>query len=143
MMKEEFEKIAKVEVTAEQYNAIELLYAECKLDKYDFVKSIKPLIKHLKEINTKPPRIIIVELPDNSGYYTTPNGCWQHLIDCEVVKEATFDISTGKTTKPIVRKIPNSYRLGYGKAKYEVTGKLFKENYFDYEVEFKNDAEDA
>jgi len=136
MMKEEFEKIAKTEVTDGQYEAIEKLYTECKLDKFDFVKSIRPLIKHLKEINIKPPRIVIVEMPDNSGHYTTPNGCWEHLIDCEVVKETTFNISTGKTTKPVVKKIPKSYRLGYGKAKYEDVGKLFKDNYFDFQVEF-------
>jgi len=139
MMKHEFERIAKTEVTNEQYEAIETLYTVCKLDKIDFVKSIRPLIKHLKEINIKPPRIVIVELPDNGGYYTTPNGCWQHLIDCEVVKEATFNVSTGKATKPIVRKISNSYRLGYGKAKYEDMERLFKDNYFDFQVKFVNE----
>jgi|GEM_PF-1344268 len=138
MMKHEFESIAKTEVTEEQYNAIEALYMECGLDKVDFVKSIRPLVKHLKEINIKPPRIVIVEVPDNGGYYTTPNGCWQHLIDCEVVKEATFNVSTGKVTKPIVRKIPKSYRLGYGKAKYEDVERLHKDNYFDFQVEFVN-----
>jgi len=135
-MKEEFEKIAKIEVTDQQYEAIEKLYMECKLDKFDFVKSIRPLIKHLKEINVKPLRIVIVEVPDRSGHYTTPNGCWQHMIDCEVVKEASFNVSTGKASKPVVRRILNSYRLGYGKAAYEDVEKLFKGNYFDFEVEF-------
>lgn len=41
MMKHEFEAVAKRTVTDEQYKAIEALYMESTLDKYEFVKSIK------------------------------------------------------------------------------------------------------
>lgn len=49
MNKQEFEAIAKREVTSEQYKAIEALYMESTMNKYDFVASIKPMLKGLPE----------------------------------------------------------------------------------------------
>ena len=107
MMKEEFETLAKREVTMEQYEAIEALYTVCNLDKQAFVKAISGAIKSIPVPEKKKP-IIPVMIKDNSGCYTTPNGCWNHLIDCELID---VDIKSGKV---LVKKIPNSYRLGYG-----------------------------
>ena len=50
MMKHEFEEIAKREVTDEQFEAIEKLYMSSTLNKQDFVKSIRPMLKTIPEL---------------------------------------------------------------------------------------------
>jgi len=117
MMKEEFETLAKMPVTQEIYNAIEVLYNNSSIPtKQEFVKSIIPVLKTLEQPK-KQPVILTISISDNSGCYTTPNGCYYHLIDTELLD---VDIKTGKIT---VREIENSYRLGYtyDKKDYEVT----------------------
>lgn len=104
MMKQEFEKIAKVEVTSEQYEAIEKLYMESSLEKTEFIKSIKPMLKTLQKPE-KRAGIVRIAISDNSGYMVTPNGCWHHVIEAEIID---CDIATGKIK---VRKIPNTYEL--------------------------------
>lgn len=104
MMKQEFEKIAKVEVTNEQYAAIEKLYMESSLQKAEFIKTIKPMLKTLRKPEKKE-GIVRIAVSDNSGYMVTPNGCWHHVIKAELID---IDIATGKIK---VRKIPNTYEL--------------------------------
>ena len=104
MMREEFERIAKREVTDEQYKAIETLYMASNLDKYAFVKSIKGLLQTMPEPE-KEHKIVRVSTVDRSGHERTPNGCWIHTIKAELVD---IDIATGKT---VLKAIPNSYQL--------------------------------
>lgn len=106
MMKHEFEAIAKREVTYEQYTAIEALYSASSLNKVDFVKSIKGLLKSIPEPQTEK-KILTVSCTDNSGYELTPNHCYIHTIKAELVD---VDIKSGKY---LLRKIPDSYSLGY------------------------------
>lgn len=104
MMKHEFEALAKRAVTDEQFDAIEKLYMSSDLDKRAFVKSIRPMLKSIPEPESEK-KIVLIGVPDNSGYYITPNGCWHHTILAELVD---ISIATGKYT---VRKIEKSYEL--------------------------------
>jgi len=106
MMKQEFEKIAKRTVTDEQYKAIEALYMESDLDKYEFVKSIKGMLKSIAEPKHEY-KVVRVSVTDNSGCEYTPNGCYIHTIKAEVID---VDIKTGKV---LLRKVPDSYQLDY------------------------------
>lgn len=108
MTKQEFETIANVEVNDEQYEHIEALYMSSSLDKYNFVKSIKSFLLSLPKEEKK---IAVLNVVDNSGSYITPNGCWYHLVDVEVIKDE-LSIRTGKRTVK-VKIIDNTYRLGY------------------------------
>lgn len=105
MMKHEFEALAKRTVTDEQYKMIEALYMDSDLDKYEFVKSIKEMLKSIPEKVER--KILTVLWRDKGGYCTTPNGCYYHTIKAELLD---VDIKTGQRT---ARKIPNSYELGY------------------------------
>lgn len=106
MMKHEFEAIAKRKVTDEQYTAIEALYSVSTLDKYEFVKSIKGLLKSMPEPEVKR-AIITVSTHDNSGHELTPNKCYIHTIKAELID---VDVKRGKFK---LREIPDSYALGY------------------------------
>ena len=110
MMRYEFEKLAKMEVTCEQYAAIETLYNDSSLNKVDFVKSICPILKTLV-IPEKARKIVTVSVCDNSGYRKTPNGAYYHLVDCEVIKR-DIDIASGKAVV-VVKEIGDTYRTGY------------------------------
>lgn len=116
MMKQEFEKIAGRTVTAEQFDMINGLYMESDLDKYEFVKSLKGMLKTIPEKHESIKKVMAVR--DNSGYYRTPNGCYLHLVDVEVMD---VNIKTGKVE---VKVVPNSYRLGYSADLYETDEKV-------------------
>lgn len=92
MMKHEFEALAKREVTDEQFEAIEKLYMSSTLEKQDFVKSIRPLLKTIPEPEKKK-NIKKMCVRDRSGFRKTPNGCWFHIRYVELVD---IDIKTGK-----------------------------------------------
>ena len=92
MMKHEFEAIAKREVTDEQFEAIEKLYMSSTLNKQDFVKSIRPMLKTIPEPE-KEKNIKKMCVRDRSGCRKTPNGCWYHI---EYVELVDVDIKTGK-----------------------------------------------
>ena len=53
MMKSEFENLAGREVTDEQYKAIETLYMSSNLEKTEFVKSIKAMLKSIPKPEKK------------------------------------------------------------------------------------------
>lgn len=106
MMKQEFEKLVGREVTMDQYEMIEKLYMQSNLEKQEFAKSIKKLVHSLPKPEFTG-TVLVISIPDNSGFYRTPNGCWLHTIKAELVD---VDIASGKIK---VRKIPNSYELGY------------------------------
>ena len=53
MMKSEFENLAGREVTDEQYRAIETLYMSSNLEKTEFVKSMKPILKNIPQPEKK------------------------------------------------------------------------------------------
>lgn len=116
MLKAEFEAIAKRTVTDDQYRAIEKLYMESTLDKYEFVKSIKAMLKTMPEVK-KENKIVTVGTYDRSGYHWTPNMAYEHTFKAELIN---IDVKTGKY---IARKIPNSYALGYSidMMEYQVT----------------------
>lgn len=84
MMKHEFEKIAKRTVTDDEYKSIEILYMNSNLDKYEFVKSIKGMLKSIPEENKED--IVVI------GVRQLPNGTWI-TYPAEVVD---INISTGK-----------------------------------------------
>lgn len=84
MMKHEFEAIAKRTVTDEQYKAIEALYMESTLDKNEFVKSIKGMLKSLPE-ESKEEKVIV-------GVKQMPNGTWM-TYEAQVID---INIKTGK-----------------------------------------------
>lgn len=56
MMKSEFENLAGREVTDEQYKAIETLYMSSNLEKAEFVKSIKAMLKSIPKPEKKKDR---------------------------------------------------------------------------------------
>lgn len=74
MMKSEFENLAGREVTDEQYRAIETLYMSSNLEKTEFVKSMKPILKNIPQPERKKD-IKRMVVRDRSGYRKTPNGC--------------------------------------------------------------------
>lgn len=92
MMKHEFEELAKREVTDEQFEAIEKLYMSSTLNKQDFVKSIRPMLKTIPEPE-KEKNIKKMCVRDQSGFRKTPNGCWFHIRYVELVD---VDVKTGK-----------------------------------------------
>ena len=92
MMKHEFEQLAGREVTPEQYMAIETLYMSSNLNKQDFVKSIRPMLKSIPQPERKKD-IKKMCVRDRSGFRKTPNGCYYHI---EYVELVDVDIETGK-----------------------------------------------
>ena len=90
MMKSEFENLAGREVTDEQYRAIETLYMSSNLEKTEFVKSMKPILKNIPQPERKKD-IKRMVVRDRSGYRKTPNGCYYHI---EYVELVDIDIKT-------------------------------------------------
>lgn len=117
MMQQEFERMVGREVTHEQYKMIEELYMQSSLNKQDFVKSIKTMVKSLPKPKKNNP-IYTMAVSDNSGYYTTPNGCYIHTVKVELLD---VSVSTGKIK---VRVIPDSYELGYHADFYDYEDKV-------------------
>lgn len=92
MMKSEFESLADRNVTDEQYKAIETLYMSSNLEKAEFVKSIRTMLKSIPQPEKKKD-IKRMAVRDRSGYRKTPNGCYYHI---EYVELVDIDIKTGK-----------------------------------------------
>ena len=90
MMNSEFENLAGREVTDEQYRAIETLYMSSNLEKTEFVKSMKPILKNIPQPEKKKD-IKRMVVRDRSGYRKTPNGCYYHIEYVELV-----DIEIGR-----------------------------------------------
>ncbi|MDR3878391.1 MAG: hypothetical protein Q3X67_01125 [Blautia sp.] len=67
MMKSEFENLAGREVTNEQYRAIETLYMSSNLEKAEFVKSIRTMLKSIPQPERKKD-IKRMVVRDRSGY---------------------------------------------------------------------------
>lgn len=93
MQKQEFERLAKIEVTDETYTrVIEPMYLATDLSKQDFIKllNLKSLVapKIEKEKNIK--KMLV---RDRSGFTKTPNGYYYHI---EYVELVDVDIRTGK-----------------------------------------------
>lgn len=103
MMKSEFEALAKRTVTQEQFDAINTLYMSSTMNKQEFVRSIKGLLKSIPDEHQKV--IVLVTCTDHSGYEKTPNGCWYHYTLAELVN---VDIATGKI---YIRRIPGTHNL--------------------------------
>lgn len=105
MLKQELEALAGRPFTADQFETIEGLYMACDLDKYTFVKSIKPIIKAMP---LPPKRQYLMIVHTDSGECKTPNRCYYLTIKVTIEKT---DIKTGKIH---LRKVPNSFDLvGY------------------------------
>lgn len=105
MLKQEFEAIAGRSVTAEQYKIIEELYMACDIDKYSFIKSIKPI---LKTMPLPPKRQYLMIVHNAYGDCKTPNGCYYLTVKVTI---ENVDIKTGKIH---LRKVPNSFDMvGY------------------------------
>lgn len=101
MMKSEFEKLAGRAVTDEQYRAIEILYMSSNLEKSEFVKSMRPMLKNIPQPEKKKD-IKRMVVRDHSGFRKTPNGCYYHI---EYVELVDIDIKTGKyIIKPLEEK---------------------------------------
>lgn len=101
MMKSEFENLAGRAVTDEQYRAIEILYMSSNLEKAEFVKSMRPMLKNIPQPEKKKD-IKRMVVRDHSGFRKTPNGCYYHI---EYVELVDIDIKTGKyIIKPLEEK---------------------------------------
>lgn len=107
MMKSEFEAIAKRTVTSEQYQHIEALYMASDLDKYEFVKSIKSLLKTIPE--EKKERFLVMAVHNKYGEMLTPNHAYVMTYKVRLI---SVDIRTGKK---FIEVIPDSfdYRTSY------------------------------
>lgn len=97
MMKEEFEKIAGRSVTSEQYSHIEQLYLESNLNKYDFVKSIKGLLKSIPEQHNYP--VLVMGYHNQYGDMLTPNHAYYMSVRVQLIN---VDIRNGKRTVKVV-----------------------------------------
>lgn len=106
MMQVEFERLVGREVTSEQYKLIEELYMQSSLSKQDFAKQMKKVVNSLPRPK-KNCRTYTMAVPDNSGHYRTPNGCYIHTVQVELL-----DVSV-RTGSLKVKVVPNSYNLGY------------------------------
>ena len=101
MLKSEFESLAGRAVTNEQYRAIEILYMSSNLEKAEFVKSMRPMLKNIPHPEKKKD-IKRMVVRDHSGFRKTPNGCYYHI---EYVELVDIDIKTGKyIIKPLEEK---------------------------------------
>ena len=101
MLKSEFESLAGRAVTNEQYRAIEILYMSSNLEKAEFVKSTRPMLKNIP-LPEKKKDIKRMVVRDHSGFRKTPNGCYYHI---EYVELVDIDIKTGKyIIKPLEEK---------------------------------------
>lgn len=98
MMKEEFERLAKIEVTHETYSKIiEPMYLATDLSKQEFVKLLNLKALAMPKVKTKNIKKMLIR--DRSGYTKTPNGCWYHIRYVELMD---IDIRTGKCiVKPL------------------------------------------
>lgn len=81
MLKQEFEALAKYEVSQEVFEAINKLYMNCDLDKYEFVKKYG---KQFKEFKVKKEEKLYKVMISK-----TPNGCYYvvryaRLIDIDI-----------------------------------------------------------
>lgn len=97
MMQQEFEKLVGYEVPPVIYDAIEVLYLNSNLDKFQFAKKFKSAFKIYAVVKELP------EIVVSSG--KTPNGCWEMTNRYKVVG---VDVKTGKRK---VRLIPNSFEM--------------------------------
>ena len=101
MLKSEFESLAGRAVTNEQYRAIEILCMSSNLEKAEFVKSTRPMLKNIPQPEKKKD-IKRMVVRDHSGFRKTPNGCYYHI---EYVELVDIDIKTGKyIIKPLEEK---------------------------------------
>jgi hypothetical protein len=101
MLKSEFESLAGRAVTNEQYRAIEILYMSSNLEKAEFVKSMRPMLKNIPQPEKKKD-IKRMVVRDHSGFRKTPNGCYYHI---EYVELVDIDIKTRKyIIKPLEEK---------------------------------------
>lgn len=105
MLKEEFERIAKRTVTQEQYNMIEGLYYESNLNKEEFVKSIKTLLKSIPEESKH--TVLTMGVHNMYGDMVTPNGAYYMTVKVELI-----DVNI-KTGKKIVKVIPDTFEMTY------------------------------
>lgn len=98
MMKSEFENLAGRAVTDEQYRAIEILYMSSNLEKAEFVKSMRPMLKNIPQPEKKKD-IKRMVVRDHSGFRKTPNGCYYHIEYVELEGGAMALIKSVKTVK--------------------------------------------
>lgn len=117
MMKQEFERLAKIEVTEETYTkVIEPMYLATDLSKTDFIKLLN--LKALQAPKVVEKTIKKMAVRDRSGFMKTPNGCYYHI---EYVELVDVDIRTGKfIVKPLededfqkLREEGHDLNLGY------------------------------
>lgn len=107
MMKSEFEQISGRTVTPEQYHHIEQLYLDSTMNKYDFIKSIKGMLKTIPEQVNYP--VLVMAVHNQYGDTRTPNHAYYMTVKVNLIN---VDIRTGKRT---VKVIPNSFEcmIGY------------------------------
>ena len=97
MMKCEFEKLAKYEVSDEVYKAIENLYMNSNLDKVEFVKKYGLIFRNFRKREEE--KIYAIKQS------TTPNGCYYIVRYAKLIK---FDVGLRKT---IIRYISEEERI--------------------------------
>ena len=113
MLYQEFIDLCGYDVSYEDYTSvIEPMYMVVpdSVSKKDFISMLNK--KHFEVKNKSPQLIKVMSIKDNSGFWKTPNGCYYHLVNVEVVD---INIKTGIIT---VKVIDDSYHLGYS---YDIT----------------------
>ncbi len=97
MMKSEFESLAGRNVTDEQYKAIETLYMSSNLEKAEFVKSIRTMLKSIPQPEKKKD-IKRMAVRDRSGYRKTPHPEGITSICYSCTEYETCNVKTGTCT---------------------------------------------
>ncbi|MCI9181773.1 MAG: hypothetical protein HFG90_00765 [Acholeplasmatales bacterium] len=88
-------KMLGFEVSNEIYNSFNVLYMNCNLNKQDFVKKYKNVIKDYKK-KPKPFKKVLIGSYNRLGETKTPNGAYYYAYDADLID---VDIKKGK---PIV-----------------------------------------
>lgn len=93
MMQKEFEAIAGIAVTTEDYDKIiEPMYLATEMSKADFIQTLN-LKFFASRVPKTPKNIKRMLVRDKCGFTKTPNGCYYHIQYVELVD---VDIKTGK-----------------------------------------------
>ena len=111
MTQVEFERLVGREVTSEQYKLIEELYMQSSLSKQDFAKQMKKVVNSLPRPRCS--KTYTMAVTDKSGHYRTPNGCYIHTVQVELL-----DVSV-RTGSLKVKVVPNSYEMKYSADFYD------------------------
>lgn len=100
MTKQEFEVLAKYEVSEEVFEAINTLYMNCELDKFQFVKQFGKAFKNFQTKKQEKLYKVMISI--------TPNGCYYLVRYARLID---IDIKSGYT---LIKYISDEERIEKG-----------------------------